>query len=100
MDIALTDYLRFLVALVFVLGLILGAALLAKRFGLGNQAPMRVRGTKRLAIVESVALDTRHRMMLIRRDDKEHLIVIGGNSELVVESGITASQPAAAEVGP
>lgn len=88
MDIAFTDYLRFLLALIFVLGLILGAALLAKRFGFGNQAPMRLRGTRRLAIVESMALDTKHRLMLIRRDETEHLIVVGGTSPMVIETGI------------
>jgi flagellar protein FliO/FliZ len=94
MDIALTDYVRFLLALIFVLGLILGAALLAKRFGIGNQAPMRLRGARRLAIVESIALDTRHRLLLVRRDQAEHLIVIGATSSLVVETGI-AAMPAA-----
>jgi len=96
MDIALTDYVRFMLALAFVLGLILGAALLAKRFGIGNQAPMRLRGTKRLAIVESMALDTKHRLLLVRRDQTEHLIVIGATSDLVIETGIAA--PAASSV--
>jgi flagellar protein FliO/FliZ len=90
MDIALSDYLRFMLALAFVLGLILGAAVLAKRFGIGNQAPMRLRGQKRLAIVESMALDTRHRLLLVRRDQTEHLIVIGATSDLVIETGIAA----------
>jgi flagellar protein FliO/FliZ len=90
MDLAFPDYLRFMLALAFVLGLILGAALLAKRFGLGNQAPMRLRGQKRLAIVESMALDTKHRLVLVRRDQTEHLIVVGATSDLVVETGITA----------
>ena len=88
MDIALTDYLRFMLALAFVLGLILGAALLAKRFGIGNQAPMRLRGQKRLAIVESIALDTKHRLLLVRRDQIEHLIVIGATSDMLIETSI------------
>jgi len=91
MDIAFADYLRFLFALIFVLGLILGVALIAKRFGFGNQAPMRLRGAKRLAIVESMALDAKHRLVLVRRDQIEHLIVIGGASDLVVETGIVTS---------
>ena len=99
MDLAFPDYLRFMLALAFVLGLILGAALLAKRFGLGNQAPMRLRGQKRLAIVESMALDTKHRLVLVRRDQTEHLIVVGATADLVVETGITAppALPAPAE---
>jgi hypothetical protein len=49
---------------------------------------MRLRGQKRLAIVESMALDTKHRLLLVRRDQTEHLIVIGGMSDLVIETGI------------
>jgi flagellar protein FliO/FliZ len=102
MDIVLTDYLRFVLALAFVLGLILGAALLAKRFGIGNQAPMRLRGTKRLAIVESMSLDTKHRLILVRRDQTEHLIVVGATSDLVIETGIAMppAPPALAELQP
>ena len=90
MEIAFSDYLRFLLALVFVLGLIGGAAVLAKRFGLGSYGPMRLRGAKRLAIVESMALDTKHRLLLVRRDQTEHLIVVGATSDLVIETGIAA----------
>lgn len=96
MDIALTDYVRFMLALAFVLGLILGAALLAKRFGIGNQAPLRLRGQKRLAIVESMALDTKHRLVLVRRDQTEHLIVVGATSDMVIETGIAAPNAPAA----
>ena len=89
MDIAFSDYLRFLFALLFVLGLIGGFALLAKRFGLGNQGPTPRRGgTKRLAIVETIALDAKRRLVLVRRDDTEHLLLLGLASDQVVETGI------------
>src|SRR5690606_26301874 len=42
----------------------------------------------RLAVVDVTAVDSRRRLVLVRRDDCEHLILIGGPSDLVVESGI------------
>lgn len=94
MDIAFTDYLRFLFALLFVLGLIGGLALVGKRFGVGNRGPT-VRGqAKRLAIVETMALDAKRRLVLVRRDGAEHLILLGASGELVLESAIAAAADA------
>lgn len=89
MDIAFSDYLRFLFALLFVLGLIGGFALLAKRFGMGNQGPtLRRGGPKRLAIIETMALDAKRRIVLVRRDDTEHLVLLGLTTDQVIETGI------------
>ncbi|MGE3064177.1 MAG: hypothetical protein AB7K67_01205 [Hyphomicrobiaceae bacterium] len=43
---------------------------------------------KRLAIMEQAALDGRRRLVLIRRDDVEHLIMTGGPVDVVIETGI------------
>jgi flagellar biogenesis protein FliO len=58
----------------------------------------RVRGRKgsRLGISEYYELDKDRRLVLIRRDDVEHLLLVGGNQELVIESGVPSamiSQP-------
>jgi Flagellar biosynthesis protein, FliO len=42
----------------------------------------------RLAVIDAVPVDSSRRLILVRRDDVEHLIMIGGPSDLVVESGI------------
>ena len=86
-------YARSVLALVFVLGLIALAAWLARRFGLMNQMP-RARGQKRrLQVLESIGLDNRRRLVLIRRDGVEHLLLLGGANDLVVENAITVSEP-------
>ena len=41
----------------------------------------------RLGIVEAIALEGKRRLVIVRRDDKEHLILIGGQNDLVVEQG-------------
>ena len=43
-------------------------------------------GGRRLAISDSIALDVRRRLILVRRDNVEHLILTGGPSDLVVET--------------
>ena len=77
-------YLRFALALILVLGLIALLAWLLRRFGMG----VKMTKGRRLGIVEVQMLGPRHRLMLIRRDDVEHLVIVGPGSETVVESGI------------
>jgi hypothetical protein len=61
---------------------------------------------KRLAVMEQASVDGRRRLILIRRDNVEHLIMTGGPVDLVIESGIGAapvnvrSRPSVAESEP
>jgi len=87
-----TEYLRFALALVFVLALIGVLAAVARRAGFGFPAKaIRPSGTRRLSIVEVTPLDGRRRLVLVRRDDVEHLLILGPTSELVVETNIKPS---------
>ncbi|HHS82319.1 MAG TPA: flagellar biosynthesis protein FliO, partial [Devosia sp.] len=78
-------------ALIIVLALIVGGVWLRKLlFGASSNI---VRGRqRRLSIVDTMALDNRKSLMLIRRDDVEHLILVSPNNDLVVESSIYAPQ--------
>ena len=82
-------YLRTVLALVAVLGLIGAVAWVAKRIGFGGVA-VGSRRKRRLAVVESMPLDGRRRLVLVRRDDVEHLLLLGGGSDVVIE---TAAAP-------
>ncbi|MDI6026809.1 flagellar biosynthetic protein FliO [Corticibacterium sp. UT-5YL-CI-8] len=42
----------------------------------------------RLAVMDATAVDTHRRLVLVRRDDVEHLILIGGPNDVVVETDI------------
>jgi len=42
----------------------------------------------RLAVMDATAVDARRRLVLVRRDDVEHLILIGGPTDVVVEQDI------------
>jgi len=43
---------------------------------------------RRLAVIETAAVDANRQLVLVRRDDVEHLILIGGPTDLVVEQNI------------
>ncbi|AQS41490.1 MAG: Hypothetical protein BHV28_07910 [Candidatus Tokpelaia hoelldobleri] len=50
---------------------------------LGKNRPMR------LSVRDAAAVDAQRRIVLVRRDDTEHLILIGGPSDVVIECNIT-----------
>jgi hypothetical protein len=83
MDI-LATYWNYAVAAMVVLALLLVLALVLKTLG------SRVRGREgaRLAISEFHEVDKQRRLVLVRRDNVEHLIMIGGPQDLVIETGI------------
>jgi flagellar protein FliO/FliZ len=85
-------YLRFALALILVLGLIALLAWLLRRFGMG----VKMTKGRRLGVVEVQMLGPRHRLMLIRRDQVEHLVIVGPASETIVERGITRGDSFAA----
>jgi flagellar protein FliO/FliZ len=80
------SYPRFLVSLVFVIGLVGLFAWLLRKFG--PPARFRLQNRRRLSIVEIQPLDARRRLVLLRRDDREHLILLGVTQDLVIETGI------------
>lgn len=73
-----------LVALVIVLIIVrIVRSLTAGTFVVGG----RNRKT-RLAVMDATAVDNHRRLVLVRRDDVEHLILIGGPTDVVVERDI------------
>jgi flagellar protein FliO/FliZ len=85
-----TAYIRFVLALILVIGLILGLSWFMKRLGFGVGATGPLTRKRRLRAVESTMLDGRHRVYLVRRDDVEHLVLVGPNTSQVIERGIPA----------
>ncbi len=50
---------------------------------------------KRLELIETKYLGQRHKLVLVRRDDVEHLILTGGPVDMIVETGIPVRNSAA-----
>jgi flagellar protein FliO/FliZ len=84
------DYLRFLAALVFVLGLIALLAWAARRWRLGT---MPAGAARRLALVEVLPLDARRKLVLVRCDGREHLLLLGPDGNRVVAAGPPPAEP-------
>lgn len=54
----------------------------------------------RLAVMDAAAVDSHRRLVLVRRDDIEHLILIGGPTDVVVEQNIRLQSPARRVIPP
>jgi hypothetical protein len=91
---------KFLIAFVVVLALIALTAWLVRRFASDRFGASTARGRQpRLAVIDAAAVDSRRRLVLVRRDNVEHLLMIGGPSDIVVEPNIMRVPNAMREPG-
>ena len=85
---------RFFIAFLVVLALIGLTAWLVRRFG-ANRLGGAARGRQpRLAVIDAATIDGRRRLVLVRRDNVEHLLMIGGPTDVVVEPNIVRAAAA------
>src|ERR1700694_3797816 len=93
--------LTFVFAFVAVLALIGVAAWLVRRFA-GSRLGTNTKrgGMPRLAVIDAAAVDGRRRLVLVRRDNIEHLLMIGGPTDIVVEPNIVRATPGRDQMPP
>jgi hypothetical protein len=97
----MSTQLTFFFAFVVVLALIGAAAWLVRRFAGNRLGANANRGRMpRLAVIDAAAVDGRRRLVLVRRDNVEHLLMIGGPTDIVVEPNIVRAMPARDQVPP
>ncbi len=94
------EYLRALGALALVLALLLGAAYALRRWGgaIPGLALPTAGTTRRLGVVETLTLSPRARLMIVKRDGTEHLILLGPDNAQVIETCIATDQQAVRHV--
>src|SRR6201997_4005454 len=93
--------LTFLFAFIAVLALIGVAAWLVRRFANNRLGTNPQRGrVPRLAVTDAAAVDGRRRLVLVRRDNVEHLLMIGGPTDIVVEPNIVRAAPSRDQLPP
>lgn len=83
---------RFIFSFVLVLGLIGIMAVALKYFansGRFNLQPAAKPGLGRLEVLETRYLDHKRRLVLIRRDNTQHLLLLADGRETLIESPIT-----------
>ena len=91
--IGMMPLLRMLGALSIVLGLLSGALWAFRRLGIRMPGAVGVRGSgRRIELVERVGLDGKRCLALIRRDGREHLLLLGPDGPLVIEAGIVRDE--------
>ena len=61
------------------------------KFFMKTGVAMRPQG-RRVQIVEQVQVDAKRQLLVIRRDNVEHLVMTGGPQDLLIEAGIPAAE--------
>lgn len=87
------DWARALFALIATLALIVGVAYGARRLGMLQPGAA---GVKRMRITETLLIDTRRRMVIVRVDEREHVLLLGPGGDVVV-GDMAAKEPPAGE---
>ena len=86
---AIIDIVRIIFALIAVLGMIGACAVMVRRLPVMNRV---MSGERRLQLVETLGLDAKRRLVIVRCDDAEHLIVLGPAGETVIARDLDAVQ--------
>ncbi len=90
---------KFFLAFLLVLGLIGVGAWGLRRFTSGRLGSASARGRQpRLGVIDYASVDARRRLILVRRDNVEHLLMIGGPTDVVVEANIVRAVAAPRDV--
>lgn len=85
------EVLWLLLIVVFLAAAIIAGALLWRNFvesGSGGAGLFGNKPEKRLEVIDQTSVDGRRKLVLIRRDNTEHLIMTGGPVDVVIETGI------------
>ncbi len=81
---SLISILQTLAALAFVLALMALCVFGLKRFSFASS--FKPASQRRLSVVETLPLDHRRKLALIRQDGKEHLVLLGAQQDLLLSS--------------
>ena len=78
---------RAILALVVVIGLVMLTGQLARRYGIDRRFGGGGKtGPRRLSVSETLYLDPKRRLVLVRADAEEHLLLLGSSHDVLVAS--------------
>jgi hypothetical protein len=83
----MSDSVIYIVTITLLIALAVLAFWIARQ-SLGLGGTLFTNKVRRVGLVESTSLDGRRRLVLVRRDNVEHLIMTGGPVDVVIETGI------------
>lgn len=93
------DAIFYLAVVAVIAALTIGGAFLARVYLSGGNAGTALSGFfgpkpyRRLEVVDHASVDGRRKLVLVRRDEVEHLVMIGGPVDVVIEAGIQPPPP-------
>ena len=83
------SWLRIVLAFTAVAGLLALFGFALKYFKMrGFKMPGAGAGARRLQIIETLLIDPRRRLVIVRCDAAEHLLLLGINEDVVVEANL------------
>lgn len=86
------SWLRVVFAFAVLAGLLAAFGLTLKYFKMRVLGiPRRMAGTRRLQVVESLLLDARRRLVIVRCDETEHLLLLGASEDIVVKTNLSVN---------
>jgi flagellar protein FliO/FliZ len=85
----------FAVAALVVVVAVIGAIFVVRRAGKRTRGEAGTRGRQgpRLAMIDSTPIIDGRKLVIVRRDDVEHLVLIGGATDVLIEANIRRSEP-------
>ena len=86
----MTSYLQVGLAFILVLALMGLLSFILKKVNYAQSGMMNK--DSRIKIIEQRMIDTKNKAAIIRCDDKDHLVVLGQNSTIVVKSDIEVTE--------
>ncbi|MAS88038.1 MAG: hypothetical protein CMH30_08715 [Micavibrio sp.] len=96
----MNEILLMISGLVFVICLMIGFAYLIKRFGLSESSNfLNPHSPKNLKILEQLPVDTRRKLILVQAGKRNHLIMLGTQSETLIDSDVTLETKPKTEKG-
>lgn len=79
---------RLILGMVFIFGLLIFGVWLLRKTGVSNYVQKARNKNKRATIVEAMQVDPKRRLVMVRRDNVEHLLLLGPNNDLLIEGNI------------
>ena len=83
---------RFVLVFLFILALIGAMALILRQPFMQKYMTGNIRKGMRLSIVETLHIDAKRKLVIIRRDEVEHLLLLSQSGDMTIETSI-AVQP-------
>lgn len=90
-SLSLNNYLQAGFSLIFVLSIIFLGLYLVRRFGqnLGWMTLTPTTKRKRLSIEESLAIGPKQRLLIVKTDESEHLLLVTAESASLIDKNIS-----------